>query len=91
MTTGQTQTMADPLDLAPTRAYSPWGEFAKRFRRNKPAMVSLGILVGLGVTAAIFFGMEVTRHYWPYSPLSPDLLAKLQPPSRAQDQREVRQ
>ncbi len=80
MTTAQTQSMVQAQDMAPAGRYSPWGEFVKRFRRNTPAMISLGVLLVLAALAVVFYSMELVGHYWPYDPLTPDLTAKLQPP-----------
>jgi peptide/nickel transport system permease protein len=80
MTTAQTEPIAEPQDLAPVGRYSPWEELVKRFRRNKPAMLSLYVLVVLAVIAIVFYSMDAIGHYWPYNPLTPDLKAKLQPP-----------
>ncbi len=83
MTIAQTQPVSDPMGLPATRRYSPWDEFVKRFRRNKPAVLSLAILVVLATCAVVFFTMDVTGHYWPYNPMAPDLKAKMEGPSAA--------
>ncbi len=81
MTTKPTTAAIDTADLASAEAYSPWRDFLKRFVRNKPAIISFWILVVLVVIAVVFSTMEITHHYWPYSPDGVDLVVKLQGPS----------
>jgi len=65
-----------------TTRYSPWRDFLRRFRRNKPALISFYVLVILGVVAVVFYSFELFGVNWPYDPTEPHLEAKLQPPSR---------
>lgn len=83
MTVANTDVMDAPLDLPAGRPYSPWREFLKRFRRNKPAVVSFWVLVVLGLIAVTFWTLGVLEIPLPYNPNATDLTAKLEPPSPA--------
>jgi len=76
-----TAAAAQPGEVIQPAKYSPWRDFLRRFRRNKPAVISFYVLVVLGVIAVLFFSMDLTGAYWPYDPGAPQLEAKLQPPS----------
>lgn len=83
MTVANTEPLQAPLELPAGERYSPWREFVKRFRRNKPAVVAFWILVGLAVIALTFWLFGVLGIHWPYDPRATDLTAKLEAPGAA--------
>ncbi|HWP46356.1 MAG TPA: ABC transporter permease [Candidatus Limnocylindrales bacterium] len=64
-----------------TKPYSPFREFLKDFRKNKPAVGGALVIVFLFVVAFTVWFLGQLNIYFPYDPNETDMAIKLSPPS----------
>lgn len=79
MTQAQTETIEATQTITVIRR-----TFWRRFRKNTPAVIALGVMILLFVLGMGYWGLnEATSIRWPYDPIAPNLPEQLLPPSSA--------